>query len=324
MRNAFVYALFEAAKKDARIMLVTGDLGFMVLEKFRDELPSQYLNAGVSEQNMVSVAAGLAMSGKIVFTYSIIPFATYRCLEQIRNDVCYHQLPVCIVGVGAGYSYGYQGATHHALEDIGVMRSIPGMSVVSPGDPHETTAAVDAVLHWQRPCYLRLAKAGEPVIHQAVPNLRDGQGLILRQGTDVALIVTGNMLETAAKATEFLEQAGVSVQLLSMPVVKPIDEQIIASAANAGLVVTLEEHSSIGGLGSVVAEVMMRRKLWTPLVQISGPETFAKTIGSQNFLRKEAGLDTDSVVKRILAEYALGKAKKIHIMREATPSLYTA
>ncbi len=156
MRNAFCRSLARLAEADPDVMLLTGDLGFGVFEEFRDRFPKQFVNAGVAEQNMVSVAAGLALAGKTVFTYSIIPFAVFRCLEQIRDDVCYHDLPVCVVGVGAGYSYGHMGPTHHALEDIGVLRTLPGLSVLSPADGFEAEGAVEAFARHRRPCYLRL------------------------------------------------------------------------------------------------------------------------------------------------------------------------
>jgi transketolase len=250
MRTAFVKTLLALAQEHSDIMLVTGDLGFTVLEEFRDTLPKQYLNAGVAEQNMIGVAAGLALCGKRVFVYSIIPFATYRCLEQTRNDVCYHNLPVCVVGVGAGYSYGYQGSTHHALEDISVMRSLPNISVVCPGDPLEAAAAVRAIAEARTPAYLRLGKAGEPNIHTSMPDFHLGKALRLSDGKDLTIIATSTMLETGKAAADLLIKEGHSVRFVSMPCVKPIDEEEIARAATeTKLIVTIEEHGSIGGLG---------------------------------------------------------------------------
>lgn len=300
MRTTFVRTLEAIAKEDPNVMLLTGDLGFTVLEKFRDTFPRQYLNAGVAEQNMIGVAAGLALSGKRVFVYSIIPFVTFRCLEQIRNDVCYHRLNVCIAGVGAGYSYGHQGATHHSMEDISIMRSLSNMTVVCPGDPVETELAVRAIATHDGPCYLRLGKAGEPVLHPTPPVFALGKAIQMRDGNDATVIATSTMLETAVNVANALEARGVHVRLLSMPTVKPIDvEAVRAAACETAFIVTLEEHSSIGGLGSAIAETLSMHDMRTRHLLLSGPATFTDTIGSTIFLRKQAGLDPESIIASI-------------------------
>lgn len=301
MRTTFVRTLEALAQNDSSIWLVTGDLGFTVLENFRNTFPNQYLNAGVAEQNLIGTAAGLALSGKKVFVYSIIPFITFRCLEQIRNDICYHKLPVCVVGVGAGYSYGHQGATHHAIEDIAIMRALPGMSVICPGDPTETEAAVKAIAEINGPCYLRLGKAGEPKLHDTLPDFKIGKAIHMRDGKDATLIATSTMLETAVKVVDQMKEQGMHIRLLSMPTVKPIDRNAIRQAAReTEFVVTLEEHESIGGLGSAVAEVLSTEDCRTRHLLLSTPDAFADTIGSTNFLRKKTGLDPETVTARIL------------------------
>lgn len=300
MRTTFVRTLETLAKDDSSIWLVTGDLGFTVLENFRDTFPNQYLNAGVAEQNLIGTAAGLALSGKKVFVYSIIPFITFRCLEQIRNDICYHKLPVCVVGVGAGYSYGHQGATHHAIEDIAIMRALPGMTVVCPGDPVETEAAVKAIAAMNGPCYLRLGKAGEPRLHEALPDFTIGKAIQMRDGADATLIATSTMLETAVKVVDQMKEAGMTIRLLSMPTVKPIDADAIERAAKeTSFIVTLEEHESIGGLGSAVSEILSTKDCRTRHLLLSTPPAFADAIGSTNFLRQRAGIDVESVMTRI-------------------------
>lgn len=300
MRTTFVRTLESLAAVDPSIWLVTGDLGFTVLENFRDTYPNQYLNAGVAEQNLIGTAAGLALSGKRVFVYSIIPFITYRCLEQIRNDICYHRLPVCIVGVGAGYSYGHQGSTHHSLEDIAVMRALPGMTVICPGDPVETQAAVQAIAQMNGPCYLRLGKAGEPTLHTDIAHFQIGKAIRMREGNNATLIATSTMLETAVKVADQLRSEGMAIRLLSMPTVKPIDREAIREAAmETPFIVTLEEHESIGGLGSAVAEILSKDDLSTRHLLLSAPDAFADTVGSTQFLRKRAGLDTESVISRM-------------------------
>ncbi len=303
MRNAFVRTLTALAKDDRSIMLLTGDLGFTVLENFRDTLPNQYLNAGVAEQNMIGVATGLAMTGKTVFVYSIVPFVTFRCLEQIRNDVCYHEVPVCIVGVGGGYSYGHMGSTHHAIEDIAVMRSLPNMTVICPGDPLEVEAAIKAIVKRKTPCYLRLGKAGEPVLHDLAHfSFAIGKSVEMRTGKDVTLIATGNMLETAVKTADLLKVKNVSVRLLSMHTVKPIDSRAIETAAKeTRLIVTMEEHSSVGGLGSAVAQVLTALPSHPQQLVCAAPDAFAAATGSQQFLRERAGLTPEKIAKRVLS-----------------------
>lgn len=302
MRNAFVRELTALAAADPSVMLLTGDLGFTVLENFRDTFPNQYLNAGVAEQNMIGVATGLAMSGRRVFVYSIIPFVTFRCFEHIRNDICYHNVNVCVTGVGSGYSYGHMGSTHHALEDIATLRSLPNMSVICPGDPLETAAAVRAIGKHHGPCYLRLGKAGEKNIHPGDVTLTIGRALTLREGKDITLISTGNMLETAAQAADLLAQKGISVRHVSMHTVKPIDAEAVASAAkDTRLIVTVEEHSRIGGLGSAVAETLSEWNLRIPHILCSAPDAFATTVGSQGFFRKAAGLTPEAIAEKVLA-----------------------
>ena len=303
MRTTFVKTLLALAKKDPSIWLLTGDLGFTVLEEFRDGLPDQYLNAGVAEQNMVGVAAGLAMTGKTVFVYSIVPFATFRCFEHIRNDVCYHELPVCIVGVGGGYSYGHMGSTHHALEDIAALRSLPNMTVVCPGDPLEVEGAVKSIVELRRPCYLRLGKAGEPKLHDPAKfSFTLGKSIEMLSGNSVTLIATSNMLETALNAANLLKEKKLQPRLLSMHTVKPIDRDALFKAADeTPLIVTVEEHIPTGGLGGAVAEALAGHTRRPPQLICSAPDRFADTTGSQKFFRSKAGLTPDVIAGKIVS-----------------------
>ncbi len=258
MRTAFIETLCELAATDGRVWLVTGDLGYSVLERFKERFPDRYINVGVAEQNMTGVAAGLALTGKIPFTYSIANFPTMRCLEQVRNDVCYHQLPVRVVAVGGGLAYGPAGYTHHGVEDLAVMRSLIGMTVLAPGDPHETRLCTRALLDFPGPAYLRLGKANEPNVHAGPPPFQIGQAIPVRDGQDVTLIVTGGMLQTTVAAAERLQKEHhISCRVLSMPTVKPLDVASVQHAARTTrLIVTAEEHNVTGGLGSAVAEVL--------------------------------------------------------------------
>src|SRR5215469_2111226 len=211
MRNTFIETLCALAEEDERVWLLSGDLGYSVLERFATRFPRRYLNMGVAEQNMTGVAAGLALSGKIVFTYSIANFPVMRCLEQIRNDVGYHNANVKIVAVGGGLAYGTAGYTHHGVEDIAVMRMMPNMTVIAPGDPTETRLATHAILHHDGPCYLRLGKGGEPTIHTEPPDFQIGQAITLRSadsGDDVTLISTGAILAETLPAADRLAAGG--------------------------------------------------------------------------------------------------------------------
>jgi transketolase len=298
MRTAFLKALEEEAARDERINLVVGDLGFSVVEPFMKRYPDRFVNAGVAEQNMTGLAAGMALSGRVVFTYSIANFPTLRCLEQIRNDVCYHNANVKIVSVGGGLAYGALGASHQATEDLAVLRALPGMTVVAPGDPVEAAAAVKAVAAHDGPCYLRLGKAGEPVVHQKPISFSLGRAITVSEGKDVTLISTGGVLALCVKAARELEAGGVSVRLLSMPTVKPLDEKAVLSAAEQtkGLV-TVEEHSAVGGLGSAVAETLARGDSRARLRVVALPDAFCRVVGSQDYLRDSCGLTAAAVVK---------------------------
>lgn len=303
MRTAFIETLFSLAKDDPRIILITGDLGFGVVTPFMEQLPSQFVNAGVAEQNMTGLAAGMALSGKIVFTYSIANFPVLRPLEQIRNDVCYHNANVRIVSVGGGMAYGSLGPSHHATEDIAIMRALPNMMVVAPGDPAETRLAVRALIDHQGPAYLRLGRAGEPKVHISEPDFRLGKAIIVRHGSDITLISTGGMLYDAVQAAEALNKEGISTRVLSMHTVKPLDTDAVLSAAReTQAIFTLEEHSIIGGLGGAVAEVLLESGVRPRLFKRIGLNgKFSSIVGSQEYLRAQYGLDSAGILKAVHA-----------------------
>lgn len=301
MRTAFIETLFSLAKDDPRIVLITGDLGFGVVTPFMKQLPNQFVNAGVAEQNMTGLAAGMALSGKIVFTYSIANFPVLRPLEQIRNDVCYHNANVRIVSVGGGMAYGSLGPSHHATEDIAVMRALPNMLVVAPGDPTETRLAVRALVDYQGPAYLRLGRAGEPDVHTTEPKFRLGKAITARSGHDITLISTGGMLYNAVLAAEALEEEGISARVLSMHTVKPLDEEaVLAAARETRAIFTLEEHSIIGGLGGAVAELLLESEVRPRIFKRIGLNGgFSSIVGTQEYLRSQYGLDFAGILKTV-------------------------
>jgi transketolase len=302
VRTTFVNTLFELAQRDPRIVLITGDLGFGVIERFMQELPDQFVNAGVAEQNMTGLATGMALSGKVVFTYSIANFPTLRCLEQIRNDVCYHQANVKVVAVGGGFAYGSMGATHFATEDLGVMRMLPNMLIVAPGDPVETRHATRAVIDHTGPCYVRLGKAGEPTVHAEPIEFVLGKAIRLRDGADATLISTGGMLRNTLAAAELLEKQGIRTRVLSMHTLKPLDEEaVIAAARDTGAVFTVEEHSITGGLGTAVAEVLAEHTgaRGSAFKRLGVPPRFAARVGSQEFMLAEHGLTPPQIADSV-------------------------
>jgi transketolase len=286
------------------VMLVVCDLGFSVVEAFAARMPLQYLNAGVAEQNMTGLAAGLALSGRIVLTYSIANFPTLRCLEQIRNDVCYHRANVKIVAVGGGFAYGALGVSHHALEDIAIMRALPNMTVLAPADPYEARAATRAAIALPGPVYLRLGKAGEPAVHQGQPPFEVGRALKIRDGQDLTLISTGGMLAIALETAERLARShGLEASVLSMHTLRPLDETAVRHAATRSrLIVTVEEHGVVGGLGGAVAEVLAEMDApRARLKRIAARSEFLPVVGSQAYLREQTGLTPAAIVAQVTA-----------------------
>jgi transketolase len=291
MRTAFIDTLCELAARDERIWLLTADLGYSVLERFAGCFPDRYVNVGVAEQNLTGLAAGLAHCGKVVFTYSIANFPTLRCLEQIRNDVCYHAANVKIVAVGGGFAYGPQGYTHHGVEDLAILRALPNLTVLAPGDPVETRLATRAVAERPGPCYLRLGKAREPLVHQTVPEFQVGRAITVRRGRDVTLISTGGMLAEVVALADRLAGRGLDVRVLSMHTVKPLDaEAVLRAARETGALLTVEEHSVTGGLGSAVADVLAQSQSRLPPFRKFGvPDRLSHAVGGQAYLRRRAG-----------------------------------
>ncbi len=303
MRNAFSQELTRLAAENDRLVLLSGDIGNRMFDEFKSLFPARFFNCGIAEANMTSVAAGMALSGLRPVVYTIVPFVTTRCLEQIRVDVCYHESPVIIVGVGGGLAYAGLGATHHSCEDIALVRALPGIKVVCPGDSHEVRMGLRRAVQQDAPVYLRIGKKGEPVVHAEAPTFEIGKGITLRTGNDVALLSTGNLLPTAVQVADRLEAAGRSVQLASLHTVKPLDEHLLdESFSDATLVATLEEHSIVGGMGGAVAEWLADNGPYNAkLLRIGTPDRFLHSVGNQDYTRESVGLDVDTITQRILS-----------------------
>ena len=304
MRLAFTNSLIKVAQTDENIFLLTGDLGYGVLEGFIEKFPDRFFNMGVAEQNMIGTAAGLALSGKIPYVFSIATFPIMRGLEQIRNDVCYQNANVKIIGVGSGLTYSLYGATHQPIDDIAMTRALPNMVVISPGDPIETKLAVEFSAKHQGPVYIRIAAKGEPDIHSKEPKFELGKGIIVDNGDDVTLFVTGNMLANAKDAAQKLEEKGISVRLISMPFIKPIDKKVILEAAKeTKAIFTIEEHNIIGGLGTAIAEVLAESDESISFKRIALPDAFPSEIGGWAYLRKLYGLSPEGMVETVFKKY---------------------
>jgi len=302
MRDHFIKRLCEIVEQDRRIMLVTGDLGFSVFDNYRRRFPSQFINAGVAEQNMTGIATGLALEGRIVFTYSIGNFPTLRCLEQIRNDACYHDANVKIVCTGGGFSYGPLGISHHATEDLSIMRSLPEITVVSPCGRWEAAEATEAIVNAPGTCYLRLDHSGGDDKPKHVGDkFCIGKARILRNGNDCAIIVIGGILGEVWRATELLEATGIKSRIISMHTLKPLDKEVVLQACeDTRAIITVEEHTIYGGLGGAVAETLLDSGVYPKAFLRIGLEAgFSSIVGSQQYLRKRYGMDAESISRRI-------------------------
>lgn len=294
-------ALSALAAENPRVLLITGDLGFGVLTEFAARFPRQFLNAGVAEQNMTGLATGLALDGRIVFTYSIANFPTLRALEFIRNDAAYHGANVNVVAIGGGFSYGALGISHHATEDIAVMRALPDLTVVAPGDLWEAHQSVAALAATPGTAYLRLDKSSAGNTSMPGEIFQLGKARMLRQGSDLTLVAAGGILGVTLEVAAAMAELGVSCRVLSMHTVKPLDQQAILDAAReTGGIITIEEHTVDGGLGGAVAECCLEAGAVPRVFRRIGLRAgFSSIVGSQDYLRRAYGLDRDGIVRQI-------------------------
>lgn len=301
MRNRFVDHLMkkvEGGEAD-RLVVLTGDLGFSVLEPLQEALGPRFINSGVAEALMTSTAAGIASEGYKAFIYSITPFATFRCLEQIRNDICYHKADVTVVGVGAGYGYGPLGPTHHAVEDLACMWALPNMRVYSPADVNQCDWAYED--NWKRggPSYLRIGKGGEGVL-AALPQPKAQSVFEYANGSDVSLVCTGHILEEVLAAQKEFEKRGIRAQVLSVPCVKPFPATELTGAISSDRIVAVEELNPYGGFSGQLSKALLESgKRVSSFRSVSVDDEFAKVVGSMKFQRKQNGLDALSLLSVI-------------------------
>ncbi|MSU34510.1 MAG: transketolase [Pedosphaera sp.] len=301
MRNAFAQQITALGERDPRVVLLSGDIGNRLFDEFKAACPDRFYNCGVAEANMIGVAAGLALNGLRPFCYTIAPFVTYRCMEQIRVDVCYHHVPVTIVGTGAGLAYASLGATHHSCEEMGMLRLLPGMTVLAPADEWEVRAAVKAALNQPHPVYIRLGKKGEPVIHAAEPEFSIGKAIPMRPGDDVCILAAGTILPIALHAADVLGQRGISTAVYSAHSIKPLDTELLTAVfARFQLVATVEEHSILGGLGGAVAEWAAELPAPRPRhLRFGTADEFLHETCEQEDAREHFGLSAVAIAERL-------------------------
>lgn len=300
MRNHLINKITEIAEKDKNIMLVTADLGFSVVENFKNKFLNRYINVGIAEQNMAAVAAGLALEGNTVFVYSIGNFPTLRCIEQIRNDICYHNANVKILAVGSGFAYGTLGMTHHATEDLAIMRAMPNMHVFAPCDSINAEAVAEDICKIQGPCYVRLERGGEPVVFNKDEHFVVGELKELRKGKNVAVITIGTVVNEALKAADELLKENKEISVYSAYSLKPLNiKQILDIAQNNKYIITVEEHQIAGGLGSAIAEIIAENDVKAHLMRFGLHDEFTSVVGNQEYLRKAYGISNDNILNKI-------------------------
>lgn len=303
MRKAFNRELLKIAQRDPRIFMVLADIGYGEIEPFAEAFPDRFINCGVAEQNMTGVACGIAMEGNIAVTYSIANFPTLRCLEQVRNDVCYHDANVKIVIIGGGAAYGELGVSHHSTEDIAIMRALPNMVVLAPGDKQEAVALTDVMMAYNGPVYFRCGYKNEPDLHEkTLTGVRIGGSAQIREGSDATIFFAGTVGINAKIAADDLAKKGIKCRLVSLYSIKPIDKEAIISAAKeTGGVVVVEEHNLFGGVGSAVAEVLMDSGCGNvPFKRLALNDLYITKIGSQAWLRDQYGLGVADIEKAVV------------------------
>ncbi len=312
MRNAYLDVLYDLARNDPKILALVADNGAVVYDKFRQDFPNRFINLGISEANMIGVAAGLASCGKVPFAYTIATFITMRAFEQVRNDLCLQGMNVKLVGIGAGFIYSNLGPTHQATEDIAIMRSLPNMTIFSPADPLEAKKVTLAAAELLGPVYIRLATGGTPIVYKEDYDFKIGRAVTIKDGDDLTIITTGSIIQEALKAISGLSDLNMSVRLINIHTIKPIDKESILRAANeTGAILTIEEHTISGGLGSAVAEVLMEgNKFPVQFKRLGLKDTFAVGYGSYEEMKQMNGLSQDDILREAKFLYQNKKSTK--------------
>ena len=301
MRNAFATEITALASQNPSLVLLSGDIGNRLFDEFKASFPNRFYNCGVAEANMLGVAAGMAMSGLRPICYTITPFITYRCIEQIRIDVCYHDAPVVIVGTGSGLSYASLGATHHSCDEMGMLRLIPNLTVLAPADEVEVKLGLKAALDHPHPSYMRIGKKGEPIVHKNRTSFSIGKIIEIQKGDTICLLGIGTLVSAAVEAAELLESEGISTAVVTMPTLKPLDQEFLEKAfSKYDLVATIEEHSLLGGLGGAVAEWLADHpQADARLIRFGTADEFLHETVNQEGAREYFGLTAKAFAKKV-------------------------
>lgn len=302
MRKTCLNSVYDLARKDKRIFFIGSDLGAGTLDNFKQEMPERFFMEGISEANIIGVAAGLALEGKIPYVNTIAAFITRRCFEQIVIDLCMHKANVRLIGSGSGLVYAPLGPTHEAIEDIAILRSVPNMTIIAPADADEMRRLMPLTVDYNGPIYIRLAKGGDPVVTNDKVPFKIGKAIPMREGSDGLIITTGIMLKIALDAAELLEKEGLNLAVLHVPTIKPLDtETILNYVRRVPIVVSVEEHTIMGGLGSAVAETIAEADFQVPkrFRRLGIPDVFPDRYGSQADLLKYYSISTDKIISVI-------------------------
>lgn len=303
-RATFGMAALEFSKKYEDLMIVTSDVSTSAgLDRFRKTYPEKYLDVGIAEQNMIGIAAGLSSEGFKVITTTFSPFQTARCCEQIKVNLGYMKHKVCMVGLASGLVLGTLGYTHCSIEDIGILRSIPSITIISPADSLETVKAIEASITHENSCYIRLTgSSNNPIVYNKDYNFKIGKSVKLKEGKDISIICSGAIVSECLKASEILEKKGISCEVVNMHTIKPVDKQAVIEATKKKLIVTVEEHNILGGLGSAVAEVKAQIKNSPEQIFIGVNDIYDKG-GEYVFLKEKHGLSSEKIVENIQQNY---------------------
>jgi len=300
IRDAFFDKLYDLAKADPNLLFLTADMGAFSLVRFKKDLPKQYINVGPAEQNLVSIAAGLALGGKKVYIYAIAPFITQRCYEQVKIDLACMNLPVTLVGAGAGIAYTSDGPTHHAIQDISIMRALPGIQIFNPSDPYTAMAAAEISYQSKSPSYVRVDKGTLDFLYQKDDDFSQGLSL-LKEGKDMLIVATGVMVYQALKLADRLKRHSLDVGVIDLYRIKPLNQELLLSYfSSTKSIVTLEEHLIVGGIGSLVSESLTDQQLFLPLKRIAIPDSYSSCCGDRDWMYRFYGLDLDSVSNQLL------------------------
>jgi len=305
MRNTFAKTIYQIALKDKNVVLLSGDIGNKMFDQFKKDCPKQFINCGIAEANMMSVAAGMALCNLRPIIYTITPFTTIRCLEQIKIGVAYHKAPVVIVGTGSGLSYSELGPTHHSLDDIAILKTVPEINILAPSDSIELEKFLREAVKSELPTYIRIGKKGEPNLHSLANNIAIGKANFLKEGKDFIILGIGPILSEALEAANLLNKHGLDVAVASMGSVRPLDSNFLIKIKNQKFNkwITLEEHYSNGGLGSTIMEWIFQQKLSNKveLTKLGVPNTFINELGNQKYIRRKLGIDSEGIKNKILS-----------------------